>query len=142
MIEFKGVSKAFGDNVVLRDISLAIPPGKTTAIVGPSGTGKSVALKHIVGLLRPDKGQVLCFGTDLATASERHQFDAPPPDQSWQRPLIATDVGIATLAGDGAWTNWRAGSERSTASFAAEQPGPISVSPDPILALGRKGAER
>ncbi len=75
MIELKGVSKAFGDNVVLRDISLKIPPGQTTAIVGPSGTGKSVMLKLIVGLLRPDAGQVLCFGTDMATANERELFE-------------------------------------------------------------------
>lgn len=74
MIELKNVSKAFGDNVVLRDVSLKIPPGQTTAIVGPSGTGKSVMLKHIVGLLRPDAGEVLCFGTDMATASERELF--------------------------------------------------------------------
>ena len=74
MIEFKNVSKAFGSNVVLRDISLRIPPGQTTAIVGPSGTGKSVALKHIVGLLRPDEGQVMCFGTDMATATEAELF--------------------------------------------------------------------
>ena len=75
MIELKNVSKAFGDNVVLRNISLKIPPGQTTAIVGPSGTGKSVMLKHIVGLLRPDAGQVLCFGTDMAVASERELFE-------------------------------------------------------------------
>lgn len=74
MIELKGVSKAFGDNVILRDISLKIPSGQTTAIVGPSGTGKSVMLKHIVGLIRPDAGQVLCFGTDMATATERELF--------------------------------------------------------------------
>lgn len=74
MIELRNVSKSFGDNVILRDISLKIPPGKTTAIIGPSGTGKSVTLKHIVGLLRPDSGQVLCFGTDMATASETELY--------------------------------------------------------------------
>ena len=74
MIELKNVSKSFGDNTILRNISLKIPPGQTTAIVGPSGTGKSVTLKHIVGLLRPDEGQVMCFGTDMATASEAELF--------------------------------------------------------------------
>ena len=70
MIELRNVYKSFGDNTILRDISLKIPPRQTTAIIGPSGTGKSVTLKHIVGLLRPDSGQVLCFGTDMATAPE------------------------------------------------------------------------
>ena len=74
MIELINVSKSFGSNTILRNISLKIPPGQTTAIVGPSGTGKSVTLKHIVGLLRPDEGQVMCFGTDMATASEKELF--------------------------------------------------------------------
>jgi phospholipid/cholesterol/gamma-HCH transport system ATP-binding protein len=74
VIELKSVCKAFGDNVILKDISLKIPPGQTTAIVGPSGTGKSVMLKHIVGLIRPDAGQVLCFGTDMATANESELY--------------------------------------------------------------------
>ena len=74
MIELRNVTKSFGPNTILRNISLKIPPGQTTAIVGPSGTGKSVTLKHIVGLLRPDEGQVLCFGTDMATAPESELF--------------------------------------------------------------------
>jgi phospholipid/cholesterol/gamma-HCH transport system ATP-binding protein len=74
VIELKNVSKSFGDTTILRDISLKIPPKQTTAIIGPSGTGKSVTLKHIVGLLRPDEGQVMCFGTDMATASEAELY--------------------------------------------------------------------
>src|SRR5678815_470657 len=58
MIEFHGVSKRFGDKVVLDGFSLAIPEGETTVLMGYSGTGKSVALKHIVGLLEPDSGHV------------------------------------------------------------------------------------
>jgi phospholipid/cholesterol/gamma-HCH transport system ATP-binding protein len=74
VIELKNVYKSFGDNTILRNISLKIPPRQTTAIIGPSGTGKSVTLKHIVGLLRPDKGQVMCFGTDMATASQAELY--------------------------------------------------------------------
>jgi phospholipid/cholesterol/gamma-HCH transport system ATP-binding protein len=74
VIELRNVTKSFGENTILRDISLKIPPGQTTAIIGPSGTGKSVTLKHIVGLLRPDSGQVLCFGTDMATAREAELY--------------------------------------------------------------------
>ena len=71
MIELKNVSKSFGTLTVLDDISLRIPPGETTAIIGPSGTGKSVTLKLIVGLLAPDAGEVRCFGVDMATAQEK-----------------------------------------------------------------------
>jgi len=71
LIELQNVCKSFGSLDVLRDVSLSIPEGQTTAIIGPSGTGKSVLLKHIVGLMRPDAGKVLCFGTDMSTADER-----------------------------------------------------------------------
>ena len=58
MIRFTDVHKAFGPKVVLAGMSLDIPAGQTTVIIGFSGSGKSVALKHIVGLIEPDAGQV------------------------------------------------------------------------------------
>lgn len=58
MIRFRDVHKAFGPKAVLRGMTLDIPEGETTAIIGYSGSGKSVALKHIVGLLEPDAGSV------------------------------------------------------------------------------------
>ncbi len=58
MIRFTDVHKSFGTKVVLAGMTLDIPAGQTTVIIGFSGTGKSVALKHIVGLLEPDAGQV------------------------------------------------------------------------------------
>ncbi len=73
-IRFVGVSKAFGDLVVLDDVSLDIPRGRTTAIIGPSGTGKSVLLKHIVGLLQPDAGSVWVGDIDMATAGRKERF--------------------------------------------------------------------
>ncbi len=59
MIRFEGLVKRFGDRRVLEDFSLTIPEGQTTVLMGYSGTGKSVVLKHIVGLLEPDAGRVL-----------------------------------------------------------------------------------
>jgi len=59
LIRFEGVSKSFGSKVVLQDFSLEVPEGETTVLLGYSGTGKSVALKHIVGLLEPDAGRVI-----------------------------------------------------------------------------------
>ena len=69
VIEVEGVWRSFGDNPVLQDISVAIPARRTTAIIGPSGTGKSVLLKHIVGLLRPDRGTIRIFGEDIHAMS-------------------------------------------------------------------------
>jgi phospholipid/cholesterol/gamma-HCH transport system ATP-binding protein len=57
-VRLKGIKKAFGKLVVLDGIDLDIQAGKITVIIGPSGTGKSVLLKHIVGLLKPDSGEV------------------------------------------------------------------------------------
>jgi phospholipid/cholesterol/gamma-HCH transport system ATP-binding protein len=68
------VYKSFGELHVLKGVSFSFPAGKTTAIIGPSGTGKSVLLKHLVGLLRPDRGKVMVFGTDMAAAGEREMF--------------------------------------------------------------------
>jgi phospholipid/cholesterol/gamma-HCH transport system ATP-binding protein len=68
------VHKRFGTLTVLDGVSFDIPRGRTTAIIGPSGTGKSVMLKHIVGLIRPDAGRVEVFGTDMAHAPERDVY--------------------------------------------------------------------
>jgi phospholipid/cholesterol/gamma-HCH transport system ATP-binding protein len=64
-VELRHVSKAFGDRRVLDDVSLVVPAGRAVCILGRSGTGKSVTLKHIVGLLQPDAGQVLVEGEDI-----------------------------------------------------------------------------
>ncbi|MEE8267653.1 MAG: ATP-binding cassette domain-containing protein, partial [Gemmatimonadales bacterium] len=65
MIQFRDVRKRFGDHVVLDGFTLDIPDGQTTVIIGASGAGKSVALKHIVGLLSPDFGSVIVEGRDI-----------------------------------------------------------------------------
>lgn len=62
MIRFEGLTKRFGRTEVLRGIDLEIPGGQTTAIIGRSGSGKSVLLKHIVGLVTPDAGSVSVDG--------------------------------------------------------------------------------
>jgi len=70
MIEIQGVSKSFGEHLVLNDLSLNIQLGTTCVIIGRSGCGKSVLLKHIIGLLRCDKGKVLAFGKDVNVLNE------------------------------------------------------------------------
>jgi ABC-type transporter Mla maintaining outer membrane lipid asymmetry ATPase subunit MlaF len=67
VIELQDVSLAFGDKQVLNHLNLRITAGETTVIVGRSGSGKSVLLKLMMGLLQPTSGKVLLFGRDLAT---------------------------------------------------------------------------
>ena len=62
MIEFEDLHKAFGPKQVLRGFSLTVQDGETMVIIGFSGTGKSVAIKHAVGLLEPDQGHVRVDG--------------------------------------------------------------------------------
>lgn len=64
-INIIGLNKSFNGNHVLKDIDLEIKPGETFSIIGPSGTGKSVLLKHIVKLEKPDTGQIMIDGKDL-----------------------------------------------------------------------------
>src|SRR5579862_7435238 len=71
LIELKHVSKAFGRHVVLDNVSLSIQEGESLVVIGASGTGKSVLLKHIVGLLKPDWGEVWFDGNRIDTMPER-----------------------------------------------------------------------
>lgn len=64
-IRIEHLNKSFGDNHVLRDINLDVKPGETFSIIGPSGTGKSVLLKHIVKLENADSGRILIDGQDI-----------------------------------------------------------------------------
>ncbi len=74
MIEFKDVHKAFGPKQVLRGFSLQVREGETMVIIGYSGTGKSVAIKHIVGLLEPDAGEVWVDGKRVDTLSRKDLY--------------------------------------------------------------------
>ncbi len=65
MIEIKNLTKSFGNNLVWKDVNFPIENGETTAIIGRSGCGKSVLLKHINALLSPDEGAVLIDGKDI-----------------------------------------------------------------------------
>lgn len=75
MIQFCDVRKRFGDHVVLDGFTLDIPDGQTTVIIGASGAGKSVALKHIVGLLTPDFGHVIVDGRDVEEMDRAELMD-------------------------------------------------------------------
>src|SRR5207302_1945273 len=69
MIQLIDVHKAFGSKKVLQGFTLDVVEGETMVIIGYSGTGKSVAIKHIVGLLEPDAGQVIVDGLDVPNLS-------------------------------------------------------------------------
>ena len=70
MIQIEGLSKRLGAKQVLEDLNLELPTGLTTVILGRSGTGKSVLLKHIIGIMHPDEGRIVVDGEDIAQLGE------------------------------------------------------------------------
>ena len=73
MIEIAGLTKSFGANHVLRGVDLSVPKGESMVVIGGSGTGKSVLIKCILGLVTPDGGTISVDGTDV-TAQPRDAF--------------------------------------------------------------------
>ncbi len=75
MIEIKDLYKSFGSKKVLQGVNLTINKGETMVIIGRSGCGKSVLLKHIIGLLEPDKGDIIIEGKNIVTMSEKEIYE-------------------------------------------------------------------
>lgn len=69
IVEFRGLKKSFGSQTVLSGIDLQIPRGKITFVIGQSGEGKSVTLKHIIGILQPDEGSVFIDGKNMSSST-------------------------------------------------------------------------
>ena len=85
MIEIKQLAKRFGAQVILDGVDLTVQEGETMALLGPSGTGKSVLLKHIIGLIRPDAGEVIVDGQNVATLG-RKELSALRSTSGWASP--------------------------------------------------------
>ncbi len=74
-IKIEHLTKSFGKQLIWGDVSLTIPAGEICVMLGPSGTGKSVLLKVLIGLLKPDNGSVIIEGTDIASCSEKDLYE-------------------------------------------------------------------
>ncbi len=92
VIEYEKVCKAFGNKVVLNDLDLVVRRGETLAIMGPSGIGKSVTLRHAVGLMQADSGRVMVEGHDMSTIDRKD--------------LVELRRRIGYLFQEGALINW------------------------------------
>jgi phospholipid/cholesterol/gamma-HCH transport system ATP-binding protein len=74
-IKVEGLTKSFGRQTIFEDVSLTIPAGEISVMLGPSGTGKSVFLKHLVGLLKPNRGHIYVDGKDVPNITEKHLYE-------------------------------------------------------------------
>jgi phospholipid/cholesterol/gamma-HCH transport system ATP-binding protein len=72
----EGLTKSFGRQNVWQDVTLTLPPGEVSVMLGPSGTGKTVFLKSVIGLLKPERGRVLVGGVDMVNSPERDIYEA------------------------------------------------------------------
>ncbi len=92
IVELSGLHKTFGSHHILRGVDLAVYPKETMVIIGRSGTGKSVTLRHIVGLVSPDEGMVRVFGKDMA--------------RIWKKQRARISLRMGFLFQSGALLNW------------------------------------
>jgi phospholipid/cholesterol/gamma-HCH transport system ATP-binding protein len=74
-IEINHLTKSFGKQLIWGDVTLTIPAGEICVMLGPSGTGKSVLLKTIIGLLKPEEGEVIIEGVDIASCPEKDLYE-------------------------------------------------------------------
>src|SRR5687767_8440614 len=74
-VEVEGLTKSFGSQNIWSDVTLTLPPGEISVLLGPSGTGKSVFLKSLVGLLKPEKGSIVIKDTDIVRTSEHNLYE-------------------------------------------------------------------
>jgi phospholipid/cholesterol/gamma-HCH transport system ATP-binding protein len=74
-VRVEGLTKSFGRQLIWGDVTLTIPAGEICVMLGPSGTGKSVFLKTLIGLIKPDRGHIHIEGVDIATCSERQLYE-------------------------------------------------------------------
>ncbi|MFF9216352.1 ABC transporter ATP-binding protein [Streptomyces viridosporus] len=71
----EGLTKSFGEQSIWQDVTLTLPAGEVSVMLGPSGTGKTVFLKSLIGLLKPEKGRVLINGVDMVNSPERDIYE-------------------------------------------------------------------
>ncbi|GAA4486346.1 ABC transporter ATP-binding protein MceG [Rhodococcus olei] len=74
-VAVKGLTKSFGSQKIWQDVTLTLPAGEVSALLGPSGTGKSVFLKSLIGLLRPEEGEIVIDGTDILKCSSKELYE-------------------------------------------------------------------
>jgi len=74
-VRVEGLTKSFGSQLIWNDVTLTLPAGEISVMLGPSGTGKSVFLKTLIGLIKPEKGHVWIEGVDIANCSEKELYE-------------------------------------------------------------------
>jgi phospholipid/cholesterol/gamma-HCH transport system ATP-binding protein len=131
MIQFEDVHKAFGHNRVLRGCTIDVRDGETLTIIGGSGSGKSVTLKLMLGLLKPDRGRILVDGQDISDMAEENRSDV-------QRQFSYVFQGGALFDSLTVWENVAFGLQQLGAHTVAEIEGIVE---EKLTLVGLHGIE-
>jgi len=121
-VEAEGLTVAYDARPVLRSVSISVTPGEMVGVVGPNGAGKSTLLKCLLGLIRPDYGQVRVFGR---SAHEARRYVAYVPQTEavdWDFPVTVSDVVLMGRSLEG-FLGWPGRHDRERAAHALEQVG-------------------
>ncbi|MCT7363552.1 hypothetical protein A7G45_12160 [Mycolicibacterium llatzerense] len=92
-IDVTGLSKSFGSSKIWEDVTLTIPAGEVSVMLGPSGTGKSVFLKSLIGLLRPERGSIVIDGTNIIECSAKELYEI--------RKIVMEKLDVVGMPNDG-----------------------------------------
>ena len=139
-LSISGLNFAYRDSLVLRDVSLDLPQGVVLGIVGPNGAGKSTLMKTVVGLLKPARGTITCFGQPLPKVRRRVGYMRQASSVDWDFPTTVSDVVLMGTYGGLGWFRRPGRKERDVAAAALERVGIPHLANRPISQLS--GGER
>lgn len=139
-LSVSGLSFAYRDSLVLREVTLDLPQGVVLGVIGPNGAGKSTLLKAVVGLLKPAKGTVACFGQPLQKVRRRVGYMRQASSVDWDFPTTVSDVVLMGTYGGLGWFRRPGTKERDVAAAALKRVGIPHLAHRPISQLS--GGER
>ena len=139
-LSVSGLSFAYRDSLVLREVTLDLPQGVVLGVIGPHGAGKSTLLKAVVGLLKPAKGTVACFGQPLQKVRRRVGYMRQASSVDWDFPTTVSDVVLMGTYGGLGWFRRPGTKERDVAAAALKRVGIPHLAHRPISQLS--GGER
>ena len=139
-LSVSGLSFAYRDSLVLREVTLDLPQGVVLGVIGPNGAGKSTLLKAVVGLLKPAKGTVACFGQPLQKVRRRVGYMRQASSVDWDFPTTVSDVVLMGTYGGLGWFRRPGAKERDVAAAALRRVGIPHLAHRPISQLS--GGER
>ena len=139
-LSVSGLSFAYRDSLVLREVTLDLPQGVVLGVIGPNGAGKSTLLKAVVGLLKPAKGTVACFGQPLQKVRRRVGYMRQASSVDWDFPTTVSDVVLMGTYGGLGWFRRPGTKERDVAAAALRRVGIPHLAHRPINQLS--GGER